>query len=62
MKKVICILILLRHGINPFGKMANSISTMEKRLTEKEKQFFIDRAENETEKKLWRQWLYGDGR
>lgn len=57
--KAICIIILLRHGINPFGKLENNISAMEQRLTSKEKEFFVNRAVSKTDKKLWRQWLYG---
>lgn len=60
--KAICILVLLRHGINPFGKLGNSLPVMRQRLTDKEKRLFVNRAESEEGKKLWRIWLYGDGR
>ena len=57
-KKIICFLILIRHGINPFGRLANNIDAMKRKLTDKEKEIFINRAETEVNKRFWRSWLY----
>ena len=56
--KIIFILIMLRHGINPFGKVAKNVDAMKQRLTDKEKELLINRTESEIDRKIWRMWLY----
>ena len=57
-RRLTLLLICVRHGINPFGRLANNIDAMKKKLTVEEKERLIGFAESETEKKIWRLWLY----
>ena len=60
-KRLVLIWICIRHGINPLGKVAKVTPIMRQRLTDSEKQRFINFGETETERKIWRLWLYEKG-
>lgn len=60
-KKIILFAICIKHGINPFGRLANNIDAMKQKLTDEEKERLIDLAESEVNKRFWRSWLYEKG-
>lgn len=60
-RRLTLILICVRHGINPFGRLANNIDAMKKKLTVEEKERLINLAESEVNKRFWRSWLYEKG-
>ena len=53
------IFICLRHGINPFSTIAKNANRMNKRFSEKEKQWFIDNA-NGRNKGYFKKLFTGD--
>lgn len=57
-KKLITFFICVKHGINPFGRLASGVVLMKQRLTDEEKERLIDLAESRIDKELWRKWLY----
>ena len=52
MNGIIAFFILVRHGINPFKATSKTVHLVRKRLTDKEKEYLITRAKNESTKEF----------
>lgn len=62
MKKIVVIFILIRHGINPFKATSKTTTLVRQRFTDKEKEYLINRAENENTKDFLHLIMYGKAR
>lgn len=52
--------IFARHGVNPFQPASDNAEKVQKRFTEKEKQWYMGNAKTRSGREYIRKILYGD--